>query len=69
MAESLGDPGAGLPVAAAVVGGGGGGGGGEPGRARCGLRVGCRSSSCALWAAAGLAAGQPPPRVRDPRPT
>lgn len=34
--------------------------------ARGGLRVGRRDSSCALWAAAGLAAGQPSFRVRDP---
>lgn len=35
-------------------------------RARGGLRVGRRGSSCALWAAAGLAAGQSSFRVRDP---
>ena len=37
-------------------------------RARGGLRVGRRGSSCALWTAAGLAAGQPSFRVRGPAP-
>lgn len=62
VAASLGDPGAGVPAAAAVRGSG------EAGARRVGLRVGRGVSSCALSAAAGLAAGQPPPRVQHRAP-